>query len=475
MKVLYAVSEAKPFIASGGLADVAGSLPVALRRRLIGCRLVMPMYEGIPEEYKNEMRFITHITVPVAWRRQYCGIFELKYQGVICYFIDNQYYFKRQGIYGHYDDAERFAFFSRAVLEMIPYIDFKPDVIHCNDWQTALVPVYYSKYYATREGFENIKTVFTIHNIQYQGKYGREILGDVAGFSEDDVSLLENDGCINFMKGAIECSNVVTTVSPSYAQEILNPWYAYGLDSILNARKYKIHGILNGIDTVSNDPATDKALPANFDVNHIEGKAKCKAALQKEMGLPVRADVPLIGVVSRLVSHKGFDLIKCVLDEMLSDSDVQMVVLGSGEWQYESFFSEAAQRYPDKLAVKLGFIPALASRIYGGSDMFLMPSKSEPCGLSQMFALRYGSVPIVRATGGLKDSVTDSGILGEGNGFVFEDYNAHEMLHTVRRAIDGYADRDGWAILRRRAMECDFSWGRSANDYIKLYKQLIKG
>ncbi len=475
MKVLYAVSEAKPFIASGGLADVAGSLPVALRRRLIGCRLVMPMYEGIPEEYKNEMRFITHITVPVAWRRQYCGIFELKYQGVICYFIDNQYYFKRQGIYGHYDDAERFAFFSRAVLEMIPYIDFKPDVIHCNDWQTALVPVYYSKYYATREGFENIKTVFTIHNIQYQGKYGREILGDVAGFSEDDVSLLENDGCINFMKGAIECSNVVTTVSPSYAQEILNPWYAYGLDSILNARKYKIHGILNGIDTVSNDPATDKALPANFDVNHIEGKAKCKAALQKEMGLPVRADVPLIGVVSRLVSHKGFDLIKCVLDEMLSDSDVQMVVLGSGEWQYESFFSEAAQRYPDKLAVKLGFIPALASRIYGGSDMFLMPSKSEPCGLSQMFALRYGSVPIVRATGGLKDSVTDSGILGEGNGFVFEDYNAHEMLHTVRRAIDGYADRDGWAILRRRAMECDFSWGRSANEYIKLYKQLIKG
>ena len=475
MKVLYAVSEAKPFIASGGLADVAGSLPVALRRRLIGCRLVMPMYEGIPEEYKNEMRFITHITVPVAWRRQYCGIFELKYQGVICYFIDTQYYFKRQGIYGHYDDAERFAFFSRAVLEMIPYIDFKPDVIHCNDWQTALVPVYYSKYYATREGFENIKTVFTIHNIQYQGKYGREILGDVAGFSEDDVSLLENDGCINFMKGAIECSNVVTTVSPTYAQEILNPWYAYGLDSILNARKYKIHGILNGIDTVSNDPATDKALPANFDVNHIEGKAKCKAALQKEMGLPVRADVPLIGVVSRLVSHKGFDLIKCVLDEMLSDSDVQMVVLGSGEWQYESFFSEAAQRYPDKLAVKLGFIPALASRIYGGSDMFLMPSKSEPCGLSQMFALRYGSVPIVRATGGLKDSVTDSGILGEGNGFVFEDYNAHEMLHTVRRAIDGYADRDGWAILRRRAMECDFSWGRSANEYIKLYKQLIKG
>lgn len=475
MKVLYAVSEAKPFIASGGLADVAGSLPAALRRRLIGCRLVMPMYEGIPEEYKNEMRFITHITVPVAWRRQYCGIFEMKYQGVICYFIDNQYYFKRQGIYGHYDDAERFSFFSRAVLEMIPYIDFKPDVIHCNDWQTALVPVYYSKYYASREGFENIKTVFTIHNIQYQGKYGREILGDVAGFSDEDAPLLENDGCINFMKGGIECANAVTTVSPSYAQEILDPWYAFGLDSILNARKYKLHGILNGIDTVLNDPATDKALPAHFDAEDIAGKAECKAQLQKEMGLPVRADVPVIGVVSRLVAHKGFDLIKCVLDELLANSDVQMVVLGSGEWQYESFFSEAAQRYPDKLAVKLGFIPALASRIYGGSDMFLMPSKSEPCGLSQLFALRYGSVPIVRATGGLKDTVLDSGILGEGNGFVFEDYNAHEMLHAIRRALDGYADAEGWAILRKRAMECDFSWGRSANDYIKLYKQLIKG
>ena len=475
MKVLYAVSEAKPFIASGGLADVAGSLPAALRRRLIGCRLVMPMYEGIPEEYKNEMRFITHITVPVAWRRQYCGIFEMKYQGVICYFIDNQYYFKRQGIYGHYDDAERFSFFSRAVLEMIPYIDFKPDVIHCNDWQTALVPVYYSKYYASREGFENIKTVFTIHNIQYQGKYGREILGDVAGFSDEDAPLLENDGCINFMKGGIECANAVTTVSPSYAQEILDPWYAFGLDSILNARKYKLHGILNGIDTVLNDPATDKALPAHFDAENIAGKAECKAQLQKEMGLPVRADVPVIGVVSRLVAHKGFDLIKCVLDELLANSDVQMVVLGSGEWQYESFFSEAAQRYPDKLAVKLGFIPALASRIYGGSDMFLMPSKSEPCGLSQLFALRYGSVPIVRATGGLKDTVLDSGILGEGNGFVFEDYNAHEMLHAIRRALDGYADAKGWAILRKRAMECDFSWGRSANDYIKLYKQLIKG
>ena len=474
MKVLFAVSEAKPFIASGGLGDVAGSLPAALRKRLIGCRMVLPLYEGISQKFRDEMTFLTHITVPVSWRRQYCGIFELKYNGVICYFLDNQYYFKRQGIYGHYDDAERFAFFSRAVLEIIPYIDFKPDIIHCNDWQTSLIPAYYSRFYAGREGFENIKTVLTIHNIQYQGKYGHEVLGDVAGFGEEDYSLLENDGCVNFMKGGIECANAVTTVSPTYAQEIMDPWYAYGLDSILNERRWKLHGILNGIDTVANDPAADPALPAHFSAEDQAGKAVCKAQLQQELGLPVRADVPLIGMVSRLVSHKGFDLVQCVLEELLCTEDVQVAVLGSGEWQYETFFSEMAAKYPDKIAVRLGFIPALASRIYGGSDLFLMPSKSEPCGLSQMFALRYGSVPIVRATGGLRDSVQDSGD-NKGNGFVFEDYNAHEMLHAIRRAIGGYADNEGWAVLRTRAMECDFSWGRSANEYIRLYKQLLKG
>ena len=473
MKVLYAVSESKPFIASGGLGDVAGSLPAALRRRLIGCRVVMPLYDGIPQQYKDNMKFITHITVPVSWRRQYCGIFESKYNGVIYYFIDNQYYFKRQGIYGHYDDAERFAFFSRAVLEIIPYIDFKPDVINCNDWQTALVPVYYSCFYAQRPGFENIKTVFTIHNIQYQGKYGYEVLGDVAGFSEDEAPLLENDGCINFMKGGIECANAVTTVSPTYAQEILDPWYAYGLDPILNARKWKLQGILNGIDTVLNDPGADPNLPANYTAEDIANKAVCKAALQKEMGLPENPDVPVIAMVSRLVAHKGFDLVKAVLEELLTTENVQVMVLGTGEWQYESFFSEMAAKYPDKMAVRIAFNGQLASRMYAGSDIFLMPSKSEPCGLSQMFALRYGSVPVVRATGGLKDTVQDSG-LGEGNGFVFEDYNAHDMLHALRRAIHGYADKEGWAILRKRAMECDNSWGKSANEYIRLYKSLLK-
>ncbi len=474
MKVLYAVSEAKPFIASGGLGDVAGSLPAALRKRLIGCRVVMPLYEGIPEKFKAEMKFITHITVPVAWRRQYCGIFEAKLGGVIYYFLDNQYYFKRQGIYGHYDDAERFAFFSRAVLEMIPYIDFKPDVINCNDWQTALVPVYYSLYYGNKPGFENIKTAFTIHNIQYQGKFGDEILEDVIGVPHEYASLLHNDDCINFMKGAIECANAVTTVSPSYAKEILDPYYSHGLDNILAARSWKLHGILNGIDTVSNDPGADKNLVKNFSVEDISGKAECKEDLQRTMGLPVKPDTPLIGMVTRLVSHKGLDLVQCVLEELLSTSDVQVVVLGSGDWQYETFFTELAWKYPEKLAVKIGFVPTLASKIYGGSDIFLMPSQSEPCGLSQMFALRYGSIPVVRATGGLRDSVQDSGD-NEGNGFVFEDYNAHDMLHTIRRALEGYSDKEGWAILRKRAMECDYSWGRSANEYIKLYKSLIKG
>ena len=473
MKVLYAISEAKPFIASGGLGDVGGSLPIALRKRLIGCRVVMPLYDKIPQEFKDNMKFITHITVPVAWRRQYCGIFEAKYNGVIYYFLDNQYYFKRDALYGYYDDAERFAFFARAVLEIIPYIDFKPDVISCNDWQTALVPVYYSAYYANSPGFENIKTVFTIHNIQYQGKYGTEILADVVGLGDAHASLLEYDGCINFMKGAIECANAVTTVSPTYANEILDPYYSHGLDPILKARSWKLKGILNGIDMVANDPETDKALPANFSAEKPENKALCKAELQKEMGLPERDDVPVIGMVSRLVSHKGFDLVKCVLDELLATEDVQVVVLGSGDWQYESFFLEMASKYPEKMAVKIGFIPALASRIYGGADIFLMPSQSEPCGLAQMFSLRYGTIPIVRATGGLRDSVTDSGD-NEGNGFVFEDYNAHDMLHTIRRAVRGFSDKDGWQILRKRAMECDYSWGRSANEYIKLYKALIK-
>ncbi len=474
MKVLYAASEALPFIASGGLADVAGSLPQALRKRLIGCRVVMPLYDGIKQELKDSMKFITNISVPVAWRRQYCGIFEARAGGVIYYLLDNQYYFKRDALYGFYDDAERFAFFSRAILEILPHIDFKPDIIHCNDWQTALTPLYYSTMYANQPGYENIKTVLTIHNIQYQGVYGEELLDNVVGIDHAHKSLIEYDGAVNLMKGGIECANAVTTVSPSYAKEILDPWYSHGLDTILRERSYKLRGILNGIDVENYNPETDKDVFKNYSVDNMRGKAVNKRELQKLLGLPEKSDTPVMGMVSRLVSHKGLDLCKAVLDELLSTTDIQLVVLGSGDYQYEEFFRGLAERYPDKVGLCLGFIPDLARKIYAGSDMFLMPSKSEPCGLSQMVALRYGSIPIVRETGGLRDSVRDSGD-GEGNGFVFSSYNAHDMLHAIRRAVEGYQDKKGWPILVKRAMESDNSWGKSANEYIRMYKEVLKG
>ena len=459
-------------MASGGLGDVAGSLPKALRKRLVGCRVVMPLYGGIKQELRDQMQFITHITVPVSWRRQYCGIFEAKIDGVIFYFIDNEYYFKRDGIYGHSDDAERFAFFSRAILEIIPHIDFKPDIIHTNDWQTALVPVYYSTMYANREGYEGIKNIFTIHNIQYQGVYGKEILSDVFGLGEQHEQLLDFGGTLNLMKGAIECADVVTTVSPTYAEEILDPWFSHGLDPILRERQCKLHGILNGIDTDIYNPETDKAIAKNFSAKDPTGKKEDKADLQREFSLPVRDDVPIIGMVSRLVSHKGLDLVKAVLDELLSTTDVQLVVLGTGDWEYENFFREIEARYPGKVGLRIAFIPDLARKIYAGCDMFLMPSKSEPCGLSQMLALRYGTLPIVRETGGLKDSITDSGD-GKGNGFTFKSYNAHDMLGAIRRSLGAYSDKKYWASLVERALECDNSWGRSAREYMRLYRETI--
>ena len=385
---------------------------------------------------------------------------------------DNEYYFKRDGIYGHYDDAERFAFFSRAVLEIIPHIGFKPDIIHTNDWQTALVPVYYSTMYANREGYEGIKNIFTIHNIQYQGVYGKEILGDVFGLGEQHEQLLDFGGTLNLMKGAIECADVVTTVSPTYAEEILDPWFSHGLDPILRERQYKLHGILNGIDTDIYNPETDKAIAKNFSAKDPAGKKEDKADLQHEFSLPVRDDVPIIGMVSRLVSHKGLDLVKAVLDELLSTTDVQLVVLGTGDWEYENFFREIEARYPGKVGLRIAFIPDLARKIYAGCDMFLMPSKSEPCGLSQMLALRYGTLPIVRETGGLKDSITDSGD-GEGNGFTFKSYNAHDMLDAIRRSLGAYSDKKYWASLVERALECDNSWGRSAREYMRLYRETI--
>ncbi len=473
MKVLYVASEANPWMASGGLGDVAGSLPIALRKRLIGCRVVMPLYDSIKPELKEKMKFITSISVPVSWRRQYCGIFEAKLNGVVFYFLDNQYYFKRDGIYGHFDDAERFAFFARAVLEIIPAIGWKPDIIHCNDWQSALTPLYYSCYYATRMGYENIKTVFTIHNIQYQGKYGNELLQDVLGIAPEHYDLIQYDGLVNFMKAGIECSNKVTTVSPTYAKEILDPWYSHGLDPILNQRSWKLCGILNGIDTDSYNPEADASLWKNYNADDFSAKAENKAELQKMMGLAVKPETPLVGIVTRLVGHKGVDLMKEVLEKSLWERDIQYVVLGSGEWQYESYFRGLHDKYPDKVGLRLGFVPDLARKIYAGADMFLMPSKSEPCGLSQMVALRYGTIPIVRETGGLKDSITDSGD-GEGNGFTFKTYDAYDMLGAIYRAVDAYNSKDYWKKLVERALRCDMSWGKSANEYIKMYKSLLK-
>ena len=472
MKVLFATSEAYPFAMSGGLADVSGALPKALRRRFVGCRIVMPLYSQISDELKNKMTFITNITVPVAWRRQYCGVFEAHLDGVIYYFIDNQYYFKREGLYGHYDDAERYAFFSRALLEILPHIGFTPDVIHCNDWQTAMVPVFLNEFYKQDPFYANIKTVFTIHNIQYQGKYGKELYGDVLGLPEGRESLVEYDGCVNFMKAAIQCADKVTTVSPTYSREILDPYYSHGLDNILKEFTYKLTGIVNGIDVDVYNPETDPLIYKNFTADTIEGKAFCKSSLQEEMKLPVKENVPLIGMVTRLVKHKGLDLVKHVFEELLK-ADLQFVILGSGEWEFETFFYEMAQKYPEKVAIKLGFDQRLAHRIYAGADIFLMPSKSEPCGLAQMVALRYGTVPIVRETGGLNDTITDSQS-GEGNGFTFANFNAHEMQEAVWRAIGGYNDKNGWDILRNRCMQCDNSWGTSANAYIHLYKEILK-
>ena len=472
MKVLYATSEALPFAASGGLADVAGSLPKALRTRLIGCRVVLPLYESVPQQLRDSMTFLTSLSVPVAWRRQYCGVFEAKYNGVIYYLLDNQYYFKRPGLYGHYDDAERFAFLARAVLEMLSFIDVHPDIIHANDWQTALIPVYYRLFYDQREGYENMKMVYTIHNIQYQGKYGMEILEDVFGIPQSAKSIVEQDGCVNLMKGAIEMADRVTTVSPTYAEELLDPWYAHGLDTILRLRSFKLSGILNGIDTDSYNPETDPDIYAHYTAEDPSGKAENKRALQERLGLPQRPEAPLIGMVTRLVSHKGLDLVKYVLDELLQ-ADVQMVLLGSGDWTYENFFREAQDRHREKFCYCAGFVPELARKIYAGADIFLMPSKSEPCGLSQMVACRYGAVPVVRETGGLKDSITDCGD-GYGIGFTFKTYNANDMLAAIHRALGAYANPEDWPLLVDRALKADFSWGRSANEYIRLYRALLK-
>ncbi len=470
MKVLFAASEAYPFFTSGGLGDVAGSLPAALKKRKAGVRVILPLYGDMAPEWRQKLKYITNFTVPVGWRNQYCGLFELVHGGVSHYFLDNEYYFKRHGLYGFYDDGERFAFFSRAILESLFHIDFAPNIIHCNDWETALVPVYLNLYYRHLEKFSGLKTVFTIHNIQYQGRYGLEMLEETIGIGRKNAHLVEYDKDVNYMKGAIETADKVTTVSPTYAREILDPWYGHGLENFLRKKEYKLCGILNGIDTEVYSPATDPNIAANYSAPEYEkGKAQCKDDLRREFALKENL-CPVVGMVSRLVSHKGFDLVRHVAENLVN-SGIQLVILGSGEYSYEAFFQDLAVRYPGMVGVRIGFIPSLARKVYAGADMFLMPSKSEPCGLAQMVALRYGTVPVVRLTGGLGDTISDAGD-GTGNGFTFASYNAYDMQDACLRAKAMHEDAKAWKVLVQRCMACDNSWSTSAKQYLDMYKDV---
>ena len=474
--ILFVCSEAAPFCGTGGLAEVMGSLPKSINDSgdKYEARIICPLYESFPYEERKNLEFICHINVPLAWRNQYCGLFKYDYQGVTYYFIDNEYYFKRPNLYGYYDDGERFAFLSRAVVELIPLLGWKPDVLHCQDWQTALVPIYYKLFYMYREGYGGIRTIFTIHNIEYQGKYSRSIIEDVFGIPQSEYMSIEHRGCINLMKGAIDYSDAISTVSPSYAKEIMDPFYAHGLENVLLKNSYKLRGILNGVNVDVYNPETNTALFKNYTKATVKaGKATNKTELQKMLSLPVNADVPMVAVISRLVAHKGLDLIRFAMNDLLRN-DVQVVILGKGDPDYENYFGHIQKMYDKKVCSIIAFNKDLSHKIYAAADMFLMPSKSEPCGLSQMMACRYGTVPIVRLTGGLKDSIVDCGEGDAGNGFTFYSYNAGDMLHAVDRAVGLYRDyRDKWDGLVRRGMETDFSWTVSAREYIKFYNELF--
>lgn len=466
-KILFVASEARPFIATGGLADVIGSLPQALAKDpKYDIRVVLPLYSDIKPELRRKMSFLGNIYVPLSWRNQYCGIFTCVQDGVTFYFIDNEYYFKRPGCYGYYDDGERFAFFSRSVMEFLPFINFYPDVLHCHDWQAALAAIYLKTIYCKRPEYQFIRALFTIHNIEYQGKYSLDILEDLFGIPNSEGYLLEYNGCINLMKGAIECSERFSTVSPTYANEIKTAQYAHGLQDIISKNNFKLTGILNGIDVDAYNSETDKALFANYTADNLEGKAVCKTELQKMLSLPVK-DVPIIAMISRLVSHKGLDLVKSIAEDMLHE-DVQFVLLGTGDSAYENYFRELGAKYEGKVSSNIAFNGDLSKKIYSGADIFLMPSISEPCGLSQMIASRYATVPVVRETGGLYDSIKPFG--AGGNGFTFASCNPYDLLYVIHEALDTYKNKEVWQGLMKKAATTDFSWLRSAEEYKKLYE-----
>ena len=468
-----------PFAATGGLGDVMGSLPAAIKakeKNNVDVRVVLPLYAAVKDEWRAQMKDEVIFTVDLAWRKLYCGVKSLEKDGVTYYFIDNEYYFKRGALYGFYDDGERYAYFCKAVLEMLIKLDFYPDVIHANDWQSALTVVYLNTKYRYVDGLSDTKSVFTIHNIEYQGKYDFSILGDVFDMGPEYYALMRYDDCINLMKAAIECADKVSTVSERYAEEIKTPEYSHGLYHVLYRNAQKLTGILNGIDYDYYNPAKDAVLAKNYDRRSIaKGKAENKLALQREYGLPERADVPMLAIISRLATHKGLDLEKEIAADVVKNNDVQFVILGKGEAQYEEFFTALEREYPDKVKALLTYDRDLSKKIYAACDIFVMPSKSEPCGLSQMIASRYGAVPVVRETGGLADSIKGywdhDGVL-EGNGFTFANYNSAELKDRIEAALALYADKAQNKKFVTKIMGTDFSWNVSAEKYMEMFNSL---
>lgn len=474
MNILFISTEAVPFAKSGGLGDVIGSLPRELKKQGIEARVVLPLYKSIKETFGSTLVFKTHVEVPLGWRKLYCGIFELEYQGVLFYFLDNEQYFHRENYYGYWDDGERFAFYSKAALEVLPVLDFEPDILHCHEWQTAMVPVFLKTDYSWKSSHQMLKTVFTIHNVEYQGRFGKDILGDLLGISDGSGTLLELDGALNFMKGAIVTCDKLTTVSPTYANELQHPFFSHGLHNILIENQYKFSGILNGIDNGLYDPYRDKTIAHRYSKNTPAKKGLNKEVLQKELGLEVSNTTPLIAMVGRLVEHKGIGLLTHVFDQLMAMPG-QFAILGTGERQYETYFQGKGEQYKGRVAAVAAFSNNLANRLYAGADLFLMPSISEPCGLAQMIALRYGTIPIVRETGGLRDTVRPyNPISGEGNGVTFSSINAHDMLDAVRRAQELFYNKTDWEKIMKNAFRSDYSWKKSTGSYIALYKELVE-
>lgn len=476
MKILFVASEAHPFIKTGGLGDVAYALPKALRKMGLDVRVIIPKFSEIKQEYKDKMLTLATFNVPVGWRNQYGGLQYLEMDGVPFYFLDNEYYFKRPASYGFYDDGERFAYFCRGVLEAVNHmIDFTPDIIHLNDWQTGMIAPIMKSHYKGNARFDSMKTIFTIHNLQYQGVFSKEVLGDLLNLSEDYYSedkLKHFDG-ISFIKGGLNFSDKITTVSSSYAEEIKTPFYGEGLHGLLQVRGGDISGIVNGIDTDLFDPEKDLELFKNYSYQDVLGKLENKIGLQKKLNLPVNENIPMLGMVTRLAGQKGIDLVAHVIEELLQ-LDLQIVILGTGEQKFEDMFRYYAGVCPDKLSANITFNNTLAKIIYASSDMFLMPSLFEPCGIGQLLALKYGSLPIVRETGGLKDTVKAiNEYTNDGNGFSFANYNAHDMLYTIKRALGFYNNKEVWYNLVRNAMIEDNSWSKSALEYKNLYASLL--